>query len=258
MRHAGSKRAGYGDEPTTVKGVLHPNGPEPRVVYLRRRAAVVTAAAITVLAIVWLATSIGGGSPPPQPAPAAAALTTTSEQPRLSTTASHPTAPDTRAPDAAAPSSPPPAQTTVQRPTPMAPPANGPQLVTCSDDAITVQAQVAAPSYTAGAQPVFRLLITNTGKVACTADLSARLQQLIVYSADGRTRVWSSDDCFPGTAPDTRSLAPAEQAVYSVQWAGTTSTEGCATPRKPAAAGQYVVMGVLGGQQSQPTPFAIA
>ena len=141
---------------------------------------------------------------------------------------------------------------------PIAPPANGPQLVACSGDAITVQAQVAAPSYPLGAQPVFRLLITNTGKVACTADLSARLQQLIVYSADGRTRVWSSNDCFPGTAPDTRSLAPAEQAVYSVQWAGTTSSEGCTTPRVPAAAGRYIVMGVLGGQQSQPAPFTIA
>ncbi|MDQ2721814.1 MAG: hypothetical protein M3Y19_00645, partial [Actinomycetota bacterium] len=127
----------------------------------------------------------------------------------------------------------------------------------CSDDALALEAQVADTSYAVGAQPVFRLLVTNAGKTACTTDLSARLQQFVVYSADGQTRIWSSNDCFPGTAPDTRTLAPAAQAVYSIQWAGTSSAVGCTAPRVPAGAGQYVVMTVLGAHQSQPVPFAI-
>jgi len=243
-------RPGSGTRPTTVEHVLHPVGPEPRAVYLRRRVAVVGAVVLTLVAVVWIVTAIGGGSPGPQPVQAAAtgAITTTAGAPSRS-----PAAGPTDAPTPSAAPSGAPAQT----PTAIAPPTTGPQLAACSDDAITVAAQSAHPSYAVGAQPVFRLLITNTGKVACTADLSGALQQFIVYSANGRDRVWSSNDCFPGTAPDTRTLAPAAPAVYSIQWAGTSSTQGCKSPRVPTAAGQYIVMGVLGGQQSQPAPFAI-
>ena len=243
-------RPGSGTRPTTVEHVLHPVGPEPRAVYLRRRVAVVGAVVLTLVAVVWIATAIGGGSPGPQPVQAAAtgATTTTAGAPSRSPAAGPTDAPTPSAAQTGSPS---------QTPTAIAPPTTGPQLAACSDDAITVAAQSAHPSYAVGAQPVFRLLITNTGKVACTADLSGALQQFIVYSANGRDRVWSSNDCFPGTAPDTRTLAPADPAVYSIQWAGTSSTQGCKSPRVPTAAGQYIVMGVLGGQQSQPAPFAI-
>lgn len=103
-----------------------------------------------------------------------------------------------------------------------------------------------------------RLLITNKGPITCLADLGASLQQVLVYSKDGTQRIWSSNDCFPGTGTDQRTLNPDEQAVYSIQWSGTTSTEGCATPRVPVPAGQYVAMAVLGGLQSAPVPFSIA
>ena len=247
-------RPGSGTRPTTVEHVLHPVGPEPRAVYLRRRVAVVGAVVLTLVAVVWIATAIGGGSPGPQPVQAAAtgATTTTAGAPSRSPAAGPTDAPTPSAAQTGAPSGAP-----AQTPTAIAPPTTGPQLAACSDDAITVAAQSAHSSYAVGAQPVFRLLITNTGKVACTADLSGALQQFIVYSANGRARVWSSNDCFPGTAPDTRTLAPAAPAVYSIQWAGTSSTQGCKSPRVPTAAGQYIVMGVLGGQQSQPAPFAI-
>jgi len=229
-------------------------------VYLRRRLAAVGAAAGALIAVVFIATSIGGGSSGPQSVQAAAtgAITTTAGPPASSQAAA--TTDASPAPGvtlSSTPQSSAPSATPVQTPTAIAPPATGPQLAACSDDAITVAAQSAEPSYVVGAQPVFRLLITNTGKAACTADLSARLQQFVVYSANGSNRVWSSNDCFPGTAPDTRTLAPGAPAVYSIQWAGTSSTEGCKTPRVPTAAGQYIVLGVLGGQQSQPVPFTI-
>jgi len=264
VRHAEPMHAGSGAWRTTVDDVLHPVGPEPRVVYVRRRVAMVSVALVVLVGVGWLSVSMGGGAPDPQPAQAAAtgAITTTAQVPGTSpvgapsSSATSPT-PTPQSTSRGAPANSVPSSAGAQAPTPIAPPVNGPQLAACSDDALTLEAQVADTSYTVGAQPVFRLLVTNAGKTACTTDLSARLQQFVVYSADGQTRIWSSNDCFSGTAPDTRTLAPAAQAVYSIQWAGTSSAVGCTAPRVPAGAGRYVVMTVLGAHQSQPVPFAI-
>lgn len=235
-------------------------GPESRVVYLRRRAAVVGAAVLAVVAVIWLVGGHGGTTADSQSVQAAAASTSSS-----STAPAIPTAPPTTSVAAAAPSAGP-ATSSSPRPTSpvvgpgqaLAAPDNAPQVSVCSDAAVDVTTQVGAPTYSVGTEPVFRLLVTNIGKQPCTDDLSGHLQQVLVYSADGTQRVWSSNDCFPGTSADLRVLAVGQPAVYNVQWAGTTSAEGCRAPRVQVGPGEYIAMAVLGSQQSQPVPFTLA
>ena len=262
MRHAGAMAPDRACHRITVVAVLTPTGPEPRDVYLRRRVAVVGAAVVVLLAVVWLATATAGDDPD-LPAQAAATGSMTTSAPAPSSSAAAPTTTAAASSSSSAPaassasSAPGTSSTAPSSPAPSSPASSVARGVACSDGSIDVAAQVGAPSYPVGAQPVFRLLITNTGKTPCSADLSARLQQVVVYSADGAKRVWSSNDCHPGTAADVRTLGAGEQAVYSIQWSGTSSTEGCATPRVPAAAGQYLVLTTLGALQSQPAPFTL-
>jgi hypothetical protein len=61
----------------------------------------------------------------------------------------------------------------------------------------------------------------------------------------GGNRVWGSNDCFPETSSDTRTLAPGEAAVFPVVWGGLTSQLGCAGERVPPPPGAYVLRGRL-------------
>ncbi|MGZ4589005.1 MAG: hypothetical protein ACXVX9_14525 [Mycobacteriaceae bacterium] len=246
--------------------MFEPRGPEPRAVYLRRRATVAGAAVVALVAVVWLASSLAGGGADPQPVQAASAGSMTAGAPSASVAPASSVSPvsgpsGSEAAQSAAPAAPSSTGPSTTAPSTTAPPnttpGNAPRNVACSDQAIGVSAQVADPTYPVGGQPVFRLLIKNTGKTLCANDLGANLQQVIVYSEDGKQRVWSSNDCFPGATPDLRTLKPDEEAVYSVQWSGNTSTEGCKTPRVPAGAGRYMAMTVLGSLQSRPVPFTI-
>ena len=229
--------------------------------YLRRRATVAGAAVVALVAVVWLASSLAGGGADPQPVQAASAGSMTAGAPSASVAPASSESPVSGPSGSEAAQSAAPAAPSNTAPSNTAPsnttPANAPRNVACSDQAIGVSAQVADPTYPVGGQPVFRLLIKNTGKTLCATDLGAGLQQVIVYSEDGKQRVWSSNDCFPGATPDLRTLKPDEEAVYSVQWSGNTSTEGCKTPRVPAGAGRYIAMTVLGSLQSRPVPFTI-
>lgn len=238
--------------------MLQPVGPLPPEVYRRRRVAAVAGVVVVLVLLFWVGSAIAGGSPSPSGS-AAAPTTTTATAPPSSAATSTPPAPATTTgasstvPTPAAPTSsaPAPAPAASSAPAPAAP---GP----CPDASIALTAQVAAPQYKVGEEPVFRILVATTGPSPCTRQLDAGLQQVLVYSADGAQRLWSSNDCFPGTGTETKTLNPGEQTSYSVRWSGTTSSPGCATPRTPVAAGSYVVVVGLGGLTSAPVPFTIA
>jgi hypothetical protein len=127
-------------------------------------------------------------------------------------------------------------------------------LAACPDKSIGLVAQVGASSYKVGERPMFRLMISNTGRTACTRDLDAGLQQLVVTTPDGR-RVWDSNDCFPARKPDVRTLEPGKPVVFPLSWAGRTSSPGCAAGRTSVGAGTYHLTGKLGALSSEPAPF---
>lgn len=232
--------------------VLHPVGPLPPSTYWWRRGVAVAVAVVAVLALVWVLTSVAGGetaagAQEPLTAPTTDAPTTATSS--TSTAGTSTTGPSEPA-DEAAPTA---GGTLPTAAPPDGEPASG--VAACGDGSIALTAQTEAPEYPVGGQPVFRLVVTNTAERPCTRTLDGGLQQVQVYSADGKTRLWSSDDCFPGEGTESATLTPGEEKIYSVRWAGTTSEPGCEAPREPVPAGDYTVVVGLGELRSEPVPF---
>lgn len=128
----------------------------------------------------------------------------------------------------------------------------------CPDGSLAVKATVAQPTWQAGQEPEFGIVITNISTTPCERDLGAGLQQALVYSLDGSQRIWSNADCFPSTDADVRTLTPGQQAAFTVKWSGTASAPECAGERVPVAPGAYTVVAQLGTLRSAPEPFNIA
>jgi hypothetical protein len=127
----------------------------------------------------------------------------------------------------------------------------------CPDAATAVTAQPARAEYRVGQKPLLRLAVTNLGTVACTRDLDARLQEVLLYAADGVTRLWSSNDCYPADSVDVRLLQPSETVSYSVTWSGRSSQPACAGPRVRVGPGDYLVIARLGPLASGPAPLRL-
>jgi len=259
-----AKFPGFGYHGVTVGSVLQPNGPLPAAVYWRRRAVALAGLLAALLLLIWLVAAAVGGGPEQavqpaaqqsQPAEAPPETAETAESVTPSSDASAVTSETTSAPQSTAEppaSAPPPAP--AEPPAPPAPPAP-PQP--CPDEVTAVAAQPERPEYVVGSKPVFELTVTNTGAVPCVRDLDAGLQELLVFAADGTTRLWSSNDCYPGDSIDVRTLQPGETIGYSVTWAGRSSRPQCAGQRVQVPAGDYFVVAKLGPLTSAPVPFRL-
>ncbi|MBY6362926.1 hypothetical protein [Rhodococcoides corynebacterioides] len=236
--------------------MLEPNGPLPPEIYWRRRALAIGGAVVVIGLVVWLVVSLtGGGSSDTQSAAASASLApsaATTYRPDASATGSNQGSGGSggggggaaAAGDASSSGA---TTTTTTSSTPV-PPGQ------CPDSSLAVRATPDQPSYPAGQEPGFTVVVTNIGTTACERDLGSGLQQVLVYTLEGR-RLWSNTDCFPAGAADLRTLRPGEQAPFTVKWSGTTSEPGCTAPREPVGAGAYSVVGQLGQLRSAPEPF---
>lgn len=228
---------------TTVLAVLHPVGPLPAAVYWRRRL-LVLALLLAVLGgggwlLVAALTGGDGGT-----ATSAAAATTDAPDP-----ADEPPALEQVVPSLASVRTPTPAPE--PEPAPAGPTPGGP----CSDDMVGLE--VRAPgSAPVGGRPTFELVVTNVSPVPCVRVLDAGLQEVLLLDAAGN-RVWGSNDCFPGTSSDTRTLAPGESVALPLTWGGLTSEPSCTAERTPPAPGQYVLRGRLDTKSSADVPFTL-
>lgn len=234
--------------------MLSPVGPLPPEVYWRRRAVAVAGLLVVLVLLLWLGSAVAGGSPAPETPAAAPAPATTAAVPSSSTP---PTPEPTTGTSTTVPAPGVPVTTTTPAPTTTPSPTTSAPLGPCPDADVALTAEAAAPQYKVGEEPVFRLLVSTSGTVPCTRALDGALQQVLVYSADGTQRLWSSNDCYPGTGTETKTLTPGQQTSYSIRWSGTTSAPGCTTPRTPVPAGAYTVVVGLGGLTSAPAPFAL-
>ena len=107
-----------------------------------------------------------------------------------------------------------------------------------------------------GSKPVFELVVINAAAVPCVRDLDKGLQELIMLDGGG-ARVWGSNDCFPESGADVRTLAPGEVVVFPVVWGGLASKPTCAADRNPPPPGAYAVRGRLDTTSSPDTPFTL-
>jgi hypothetical protein len=251
-----------------------PVGPLPAAVYWRRRAV----AAMSTVAIVGLLTwSLAGVVPAretttraasraavsaPQPtAPPPASTPTPASTPGAGTPQGDPTNPAAGSADV----SPAPATASERlqpddtprasrpAPPPIPVPATGP--VPCSDDMIGVAAEIDPAEHRLGQRPTLRLVVTNVSEQPCVRDLDSERQEIVVWSGDGKDRLWSSNDCVNGSTADLRTLVPGQPVAFAVAWAGRTSAPGCTGTRSVVPAGQYRVMSRVDGVISPPTEF---
>jgi hypothetical protein len=107
-----------------------------------------------------------------------------------------------------------------------------------------------------GSEPTFELVVTNVSAVPCVRALDKELQELVLLDAAGH-RVWGSNDCFPETAADPRTLAPGESVSLPVLWSGLTSEPTCTAPRVAPKAGSYVLRGRLDTLTGPDTPITL-
>ena len=104
---------------------------------------------------------------------------------------------------------------------------------------------------------MLRLVIANSGQVACLRDVSRSIRELVITSPDGATRLWSSNDCFAPPGVDTRLVQPGEQLTFTVTWAGRTSAPGCPTRRRTVPTGSYLLTGKLGPLAGAAVPLVL-
>ncbi|MFJ9363275.1 DUF4232 domain-containing protein [Nocardia sp. NPDC101769] len=219
--------------------MLEPNGPLPPEIYWRRRAVAIGAMVLGLALVIWVAFALlkGGGDHKTD------AKATTSSAAATAKPSSSSSAPD---PSSAKPSG--------ALPSAAAPAALG----QCPDQSLAVKVTVGQPTYKVGEQPQFGIVITNISSAACERDMGSGLQLVQVQSLDGQRRLWSSTDCYPDGTAEIRTLAPGQQAAFTVTWSGATSQPNCAGDRVPVPAGPYTVVAQLGSVRSAPEPFNLA
>ncbi|MGV9666351.1 DUF4232 domain-containing protein [Nocardia niigatensis] len=217
--------------------MLEPNGPLPPEIYWRRRVAAVGAMVLGLALVIWVAFALLKGGP--DHTTGAKASTT----PSATATSKPSGSATTSAADAGA-----------AKPSGAAPAAQA----LCADQSLAVKVTVGQPTYKIGDQPQFGIVITNISNAPCQRDMGSGLQLVQVQSLDGQRKLWSSTDCYPDGTPDMRTLAPGQQAAFTVTWSGATSQPNCAGDRVPVPAGPYTVVAQLGSVRSAPEPFNLA
>lgn len=126
----------------------------------------------------------------------------------------------------------------------------------CTDSLLDIAAGLDADEHRVGDKPVLRLIVTNTGPQPCVRDLDPTRQEITVWSADLRERLWSSNDCSGAAArADERTLQPNQPLAFPVRWAGRTSAQGCPADRSAVPAGTYQLRGRLDTITGDPTEF---
>lgn len=231
---------------------MHPTGPQPPRVYWVRRALVLGVLLLLLLGVRHLLRGGGGAAPAsasqasapapsapassPSPAPSFSVATST-----VSTPSSAPTATPTRTATATSASATP-------KPTPSGPPA-------CTSSQIAVTASTDAASYPVGSTPHLRMRIQNVSSTACTRDVGALQNTLLITS--GSAHVWSSDDCNPGGTPQVVTMAPGASYSVSVTWLGRLSRPGCPPNEPMATKGTYRLTGRNGTIVSAPAVFVL-
>ncbi|WP_246018649.1 hypothetical protein [Saccharothrix australiensis] len=85
-------------------------------------------------------------------------------------------------------------------------------------------------------------------------DIGRSVRELVVTTADGATRLWSSNDCFATEGTEVRVLRPGEVFEYGLEWLGGTSEPGCAKHTR-LGPGDYLLTARVAGKSSDPVVF---
>ncbi|MCQ4117585.1 hypothetical protein [Rhodococcus tibetensis] len=252
--------------------MLEPNGPLPPEIYWRRRALAIGGAIVVLILVVWLISSLrGGDDSETDPAAASSSLSTpvsisptaSGSPPSGGSGGSGGGGAAAAGGEASATSGSSSSGATSSAASSSAAASGQPVAAgQCPDQSLAIKVAADKPTYLPGEEPSFTTVVTNIGTTPCQRDLGSSLQQVLVYTIDGSVRLWSNIDCFPQSAADLRTLAPGEQAQFTVKWSAKTSAPDCLTQpepqRDPVGPGAYTVVGQLGQLRSAPEPFNLS
>ena len=221
--------------------MLHPVGALPAHVYWRRRVVVLVVLLAVLGGAGWLGVTLLADRGGEDAAAAEAAV----PQPALERVVPSLSAVATPAP--------PPVPETVVEPTPVVPEpvAGGP----CTDDMVGLEVRAPA-SAAVGSKPTFEIAVANLSAVPCVRALDKGLEEIVLLDPAGN-RVWGSNDCFPETGSDLRTLAPGEVVVIPLVWGGLTSEPTCTAERGTPAPGPYLLRARLDTKVSADAPITL-
>lgn len=197
---------------------------------------------VALVLTVWLVAALTGRGDPAPVTPAAAPSSSPPPQAERPVVAS--SSSTTPPPPPPPPAPPPPPSPT--------PPPGPPQP--CEDAQLSVRAEVGEPSYPAGEQVDLKILVANAGPLPCTKEIGRAVRELVVSTADGATRLWSSNDCFATEGSEVRVMRPGEQFEYGLTWLGSTSEPGCAKHTR-LGPGDYLLTARVAGKAGDPVVF---
>jgi hypothetical protein len=258
--------ATFGNGSDTLRDMWEPIGPLPASVYWRRRFVAILSTIVVLVALAWIVAASIVPAAPVSPAPSRAAVS--APQPPSPAPVE---VPGTGGAEALESETPPPSaselpattsEIVLPDDTPRAPvpvpesvpvPPTGP--VPCTNEMISVGAEIDEVEHRVGERPTLRLVVVNIADQPCVRDLDGARQEIVVWSGDGAERLWSSNDCVNPETVDLRTLVPGQPVAFSVRWAGRTSTPGCASERVEVPAGAYYVLTRVDDVISGPAPF---
>jgi hypothetical protein len=215
--------------------VIDPTGPLPPDVYRRRRALAAAGSVLALVLLVWLVGAVigrGDEATPREPV-ASSSPPPPAETPVVASSSS---------------TTPPPP------PGPPKPPPGPPKP--CEDAELKVSARVDEPSHAAGQEVGFAIVVSNTGALPCTKEIGRAVRELVVTTADGATRLWSSNDCYSTAGSEVRVLRPGEEFDFGLRWPGMTSEPGCGK-RTLLGPGDYLLTARVAGKAGDPVVFRL-
>ncbi len=216
--------------------MLHPVGPLPGSTYWRRRSVLLAAVVITVVLVKGVLLS-GGSSdattPRTQPPVHRPAQLTPAHRPAQPTPAHRPAQPT----PAHRPAQPTPAHRPAQ-------PTLASSTTHCSTGSLKLLVGSARDAYRVGTVVDLTISVLNMSDTTCRSELGPRVQAAAVYH--GSRRLWSSNDCYPGSTSSVATLRPGELRRLVIRWSGNTSAPGCGGKPVRVGAGRYAVVGRVG------------
>jgi hypothetical protein len=111
------------------------------------------------------------------------------------------------------------------------------------------------PTYPAGQNPTFNVIVKNSGTQNCMFDVSGKGIVVTVTPVGSSTAAWTSATC--AGVQDVRVLGPGDGYTDPVKWARETSESNCPSNPPVVANGSYTVSAAVSGVSAASVQFTL-
>ena len=132
---------------------------------------------------------------------------------------------------------------------------SGPHIPACGRGDVVLSLVSPRCWYQRGRWPLFGVDAVSTASRPCRFNMGSRFATVVVTS--GRTRIWGSADCAPGTGSQSVVLSRGVPAVRWIYWDRAISSPGCRPPHQSVHQGAYTAIAFDGQLSSQVLVFIL-